>query len=452
MSPTLWAPYGDAVKLILTGSTSETLSSEQKAIYLEMLAYGSKDDAGNKLERRLLPGVKTEKYCVNQEKDEYEDYCFIPDIFWLMMRVFPEWSILAPPIDLDFLNSLRDEAGNSLFMYSNAPGHKQWEDSEEGQRHWNLVCGRLDKLRELGELSRTHHQNDPLKMEAQKRMRIDLENELKELDRALKNFESKEKLEVRNSSNYQSAVKEGRTDFITYANTFMNLFTRLDAKPEELAAWVWLGPENGGIAAYTNTNELEPPRFYYDISQGEDYLAPLASCWFRESDVYTYKPTERFLTGKELVERWDKKLGVITEAVIQANISMSRLTDYHPTFGGTRISNPEDDSFPPLETGLFVLTQIEAIEKEDFETGKIETIQPESGTPEWFKENARKAANARHSKPGGSRDKQQQIRDIWATGKYTTRDICAEQECGALGISFSAARKALRNTPKPQNT
>ena len=59
------------------------------------------------------------------------------------------------------------------------------------------------------------------------------------------------------------------------------------------------------------------------------------------------------------------------------------------------------------------------------------------------------AANARHSKPGGSRDKQQKIREIWASGHYSSRDICAEEECAGLGMSFSAARKALRGTPDP---
>jgi hypothetical protein len=57
---------------------------------------------------------------------------------------------------------------------------------------------------------------------------------------------------------------------------------------------------------------------------------------------------------------------------------------------------------------------------------------------------ALKAVNSRHSKPGGNRDKQAAIRKIWATGKYTSKDICAEQECAALNMSFSAARKALR--------
>ncbi|WP_419600418.1 hypothetical protein [Thiolapillus sp.] len=71
------------------------------------------------------------------------------------------------------------------------------------------------------------------------------------------------------------------------------------------------------------------------------------------------------------------------------------------------------------------------------------------GSPVWRKQQAKAAADARHNQPGGSRDKQQQIRDIWATGKYSSRDRCAEDECEALGISFSAARKALRNTPDP---
>jgi hypothetical protein len=61
----------------------------------------------------------------------------------------------------------------------------------------------------------------------------------------------------------------------------------------------------------------------------------------------------------------------------------------------------------------------------------------------------RSAANALHDKPGGTRSKQVAIRAAWASGKYTSRGICAEQECAALGMSFDAARKALRNTPKP---
>lgn len=63
--------------------------------------------------------------------------------------------------------------------------------------------------------------------------------------------------------------------------------------------------------------------------------------------------------------------------------------------------------------------------------------------------NAKKGAETRHSKPGGSRENQERIREIWSQGNFTNRDCCAEEECSALGMSFSAARKALRNTPDP---
>ena len=73
----------------------------------------------------------------------------------------------------------------------------------------------------------------------------------------------------------------------------------------------------------------------------------------------------------------------------------------------------------------------------------------ELGSPEWRKQNARNAANALHDLPGGSRDKQRQMREIWASGKYSSRNICAEQECAGLNMSYDAARKALTNTPDP---
>ena len=48
-----------------------------------------------------------------------------------------------------------------------------------------------------------------------------------------------------------------------------------------------------------------------------------------------------------------------------------------------------------------------------------------------------------------NKEKANKIRALWATGKYTSRNICAEQECDALGMKYETARKALRNTPDP---
>ena len=51
-------------------------------------------------------------------------------------------------------------------------------------------------------------------------------------------------------------------------------------------------------------------------------------------------------------------------------------------------------------------------------------------------------AEAKHKK---IREKKNTLRAIWASGKYKSRDVCAEQECASLGISFSTARKTLIN-------
>ena len=56
--------------------------------------------------------------------------------------------------------------------------------------------------------------------------------------------------------------------------------------------------------------------------------------------------------------------------------------------------------------------------------------------------------DVRHSKPGGSRELRDKIREVWASGKYSSKDICAEEEWRGLGFgSLKAARNALINIP-----
>lgn len=64
-------------------------------------------------------------------------------------------------------------------------------------------------------------------------------------------------------------------------------------------------------------------------------------------------------------------------------------------------------------------------------------------------ESGSNAAKARHTQAGGSLDKQEQIRKLWASGKYSSRTVCAQKEHENLGMSLETARKALRNTPDP---
>lgn len=253
--------------------------------------------------------------------------------------------------------------------------------------------------------------------------------------------------------------------YIAYPKAMQQLAQRLGASPHELAAWIFMGPEHGGMAAYANANELDPPpRFFYGYLPGAtDYIAPLMGCWFKADDVERFEPADRYIVGTALIERWSKQPGLHAQAFVQAKIAESRLQDLHPTFGGTRGTFSEKDDWPPLESGLFPLAQVLRIEAEDFGVAidgdglaepdvAVADAPAEDavvGSPAWRKKNAKGAADALHNKPGGSRDKKQQIRAIWASGKYSSRTICAEQECAALGMSPETARKALRNTPEP---
>ena len=166
-----------------------------------------------------------------------------------------------------------------------------------------------------------------------------------------------------------STTREAHIRYIAYPKGLNLLAERLAATPEELAGWVFTGPKDGGLSAYLNANELDPPpRFHYSIWGGEnfDYLSPLMACWFREDEIAQFKPADRFITGKALIERWSVHPGVQPEAFIRAKIAESRLLDVHPIWGGTQGTFPQQASYPPLTSGLFVLSHVEKIEAEDF--------------------------------------------------------------------------------------
>lgn len=204
LSSNCWAPIGDAIKLILTGATDETLSSEQTAIYLDIFDQGMRDIEGNKSKERYLPGVQTEQYCVDEKNGKYETMYFIPDLFRFMLTMFKDWSILNPPVNLDYLNSIG-------FMYSDAPGQKQWEESAEGKEHWNQVCRKIEIEQEIDELERTHHGNDPLKLEAQKRMRKELDVELLEVKKKLKSYDTIERIDINDDKS--STIVQSQNDW-----------------------------------------------------------------------------------------------------------------------------------------------------------------------------------------------------------------------------------------------
>lgn len=245
------------------------------------------------------------------------------------------------------------------------------------------------------------------------------------------------------------AMRSETTSYVPYFQALSALRERLGATAEELAAWIFMGPGDGGLAAYRNANEFDtPPRFYFDEWMGENYLAAMAGCWFSAEDIERFEPGDRFITGAALVARWMEPLGEGVGDFVRTKIEESRLIDLHPTYGGTQATTA-DEAFPPLEQGLFVLAHVQAVEADDFGWTESPPLVPPVGSAKWRAQSAKAAADARHARPGGSRDKQAQMREAWASGKYTSRDRCAEEECAALDMSYSAARKALRNTADP---
>lgn len=169
---------------------------------------------------------------------------------------------------------------------------------------------------------------------------------------------------------------------------------------------------------------------------------------------------------RDVTQQWDYQNDPATEQVRQfwwdhadRKISiMSQIADWES------IATPTALDLSEQEKRLLELRQeLDHLEAEVF-VGAIEPItadqpeliptvnaqkEPALGSLEWRSQNARDAANALHNQPGGSRDKKRQIRELWASGKYSSRDLCAEQECAVLNMSISAARHALNNTPNP---
>jgi hypothetical protein len=167
---------------------------------------------------------------------------------------------------------------------------------------------------------------------------------------------------------HSESEKEGMTapKYIRYGSAIKCLRERLQATPEELAAWVFFGKEDGGLDAYLKANELNPPpRFFYAHQTCCDYLGPLRYCWFQEADIEDFSPQERFITGAALLERWSHDPDLEPTQIITQMVQESRLMDIHPITGLTQAHGSESEGFPPIEQGLFLLHQVEQIEMDE---------------------------------------------------------------------------------------
>jgi len=306
--------------------------------------------------------------------------------------------------------------------------------SEQDQQFWWDFFIRKDRIKE--EIAEWEVVSVPTASDLEKK-----EARLAELRRELAAMEQKERnargehLGHRGRRRETSSVSD-KLDYIAYPKALKLLSDRLNATPEEIATWVWMGQNDGGLNAYLNANELEPPpRFSFDYYMGDDYLSPLMACWFLEDDIIGFQPTDRYITGMALIERWEKQPGIHPEAFIRAKIAESRLLDIHPAFGGTRGSFFDDESYPSLESGMFVLSHVEKIEVEDFGMGQAEHDTEHSNKspghlnydPELQKRANRIAADK-----------------MAATGRTITRNKVAKILAQEVGIGEATVKRRIR--------
>ena len=182
-----------------------------------------------------------------------------------------------------------------------------------------------------------------------------------------------ERKSIDGADGVSSAPSGSPVRYIAYPKAMKQLADRLEATPEELAAWVFTEGSNGGLDAFLNANELDPPpRFHYSFGNEDefDYLSPLMACWFKEDDIARFEPANRHITGKALIERWSQHPGIQPYAFICAKIRESRLQDMHPILGLAQGTNPKDSTSPSLEIALFRIVDVEDIEAEDFGVDK----------------------------------------------------------------------------------
>lgn len=243
--------------------------------------------------------------------------------------------------------------------------------TEQNRQFWSDFFQRLDELKE--QIAEWQAVVTPTAAElAKKESRLaQLQQELatmKAHKRAARGDHIPERKASSNKQGGPHAETPPPVRYIAYPKAMQKLAQRLGASPEELAAWIWTGPEDGGIAAYVNANELDPPpRFSYSYFVGtSNYIAPLMGCWFKVDDVEQFEPADRYIVGSALIERWSKRPGLHAVAFIQAKIVESRLTDIHPIYGGTQGTFSERPDWPPLEIALFEMDEVEQIEVEDF--------------------------------------------------------------------------------------
>ncbi len=161
-------------------------------------------------------------------------------------------------------------------------------------------------------------------------------------------------------------------EYVHYLKAKTFLERQFEATAGEIAMWVWAKAKFGGINGYADaTLYQDPPLFSFDNfpADNHDYLSGLARCYFRQSDLDAFRPKDRFLTYQKLKQRWSTRyIESEADALIRGKAASGELDAYHHITGTTRGTpyGATMNQCAPLESGMFPLAQVEAIEESDF--------------------------------------------------------------------------------------
>jgi hypothetical protein len=160
-----WAPLKLALNLILTGSVTGRLSSEQRRFFMGML---------DQLRKGRLKKVSVADSSTDSSDEQSEQIFYIPDLVEHMMQLFVsgEWEFEQPPLHPGFLNSVTDEAGKHPFASSSVLASKTRGRAQALVSSWYSLC-------EQHELGRRAEPGDYLKA------RLDLDRQLLRTQRSV---------------------------------------------------------------------------------------------------------------------------------------------------------------------------------------------------------------------------------------------------------------------------
>lgn len=183
------------------------------------------------------------------------------------------------------------------------------------------------------------------------------------------------------------------------------------------------------------------------ITEGElDALTEGYPAFLRHDLDWAFAGLEIFLRrNPHVTESWRELVKMFRETAGPQPATLMCKTAYGVEFKTKVLIDSNSFKYPDLGLGLSGLVDaLDAIANFDPSKHMSAVIYKEAQRIA-----AKRGADAKHDGPTGKRIAKDKIREIWSLGKYSSRDVCAEQECAALNMSFSTARKALRGTPDP---